>query len=186
MPNENNENIKRSALRGLLSWCAFLFFTVVLVALDQWLKVWTLANLARQPKRTLINGVLGLTYHRNPGAALGFLADFSWGRWVITGMVVVLLPTVLWYYHKLPHERKNWLVRVPLILIFAGGLGNLTDRFFRGGFVVDMLEFLFINFAIFNLADVYVTVGAFSLVFVIMLMGKNAPWPFGDTNDKPD
>ncbi|MCL2203627.1 MAG: signal peptidase II [Defluviitaleaceae bacterium] len=173
-----HEDKKSGLPRKFFSWWPFLFFSAILIALDQWLKIWSSANLAGQPRRAVVDGVLGLTYFHNRGAAFGLLSDREWGRWVITVLVIVLLAGVAWYYGRLPTERKLWWVRAPLILIFAGGLGNLIDRF-RLGYVVDMLEFLFVNFAIFNLADVFVTVGAFSMVLVVMLMGKKAPWPFG-------
>lgn len=163
----------------------FLGGSAVMVALDQWLKWWSSANLAGAPRRVLIDGVLGLTYFHNTGAAFGFLAEQNWGRWVLTVIVSLLLCVVVWYYFRLPRARRNWWVRVPLILVFAGGLGNLIDRV-RLGFVVDMLEFLFVRFAIFNLADVFITVGGFAFVGIVIIMGKNAPWPFGEKVIKPD
>jgi signal peptidase II len=161
------------------TWGIFFAGNAILITLDQLLKVWASANLAGQPPRALINGVFGLTYFHNTGAAFGFLGDFPWGRWVLTVLVILLLAAVVWYYCQLSAKGgKVWLLRIPLILIFAGGVGNLIDRF-RLGYVVDMLEFLFINFAIFNLADVFVTVGAFFMVAMVILFGKDAPWPFG-------
>jgi len=165
--------------------CAFLFATVVMVVLDQWLKVWSTAHLAGNDPRTLVNGVLGLTYFHNTGAAFGFLGGAGWGRWVLTVLVFGLLALVGWYYFKLPNTRRMWLVRVPLLLIFGGGLGNLIDRV-RLGYVVDMIEFLFMRFAIFNLADVFVTVGAFAVVAVMLYLGKEAPWPFDDKKKSND
>ncbi|MCL2188169.1 MAG: signal peptidase II [Defluviitaleaceae bacterium] len=165
--------------RGALPWFAFLFINVGLIAIDQWLKAWSSANLAGQGRRIVINGVIGMRYFHNTGAAFGFLGGFEWGRWVLIGIVTLLLIAVTWFYFIMPHEKQLWWVRIPLIFIFAGGLGNLIDRV-RLGFVVDMLEFLFISFAIFNLADVFVVIGTFLLFFVILIMGKKAPWPFGE------
>jgi len=188
--NTVNKSVqKKSTPSKLFYGCAFLFAAVVMVALDQWLKVWSSANLAGNAPRTLINGVLGLTYFHNTGAAFGFLGGADWGRWVLTVLVLGLLAVVGWYYFKLPNERRMWLVRVPLLLIFGGGVGNLIDRV-RLGYVVDMIEFLFMRFAIFNLADVFVTVGAFAAVAAMIYLGKDAPWPFDDkkaaASDKAD
>ena len=130
----------------------------------------------------LVEGFLGLTYFHNTGAAFGLLGNFTWGRWALTAFVILALMGIIWYFNRLPSEKKMWLLRVPLVLIFAGGLGNLIDRV-RLGFVVDMLEFLFINFAIFNLADVFVTTGIFLLIPVSLYMGKDMPWPFGERRD---
>lgn len=152
---------------------------MLMVALDQWLKAWSSANLAGSGPRTLINGVLGLTYFHNTGAAFGFLGGAGWGRWVLTVLVFAMLAVVGWYYFKLPDTRKMWLVRVPLLLIIGGGLGNWIDRV-RLGYVVDMIEFLFVRFAIFNLADVFITVGTFAALAAMIYLGKDAPWPFNN------
>jgi signal peptidase II len=186
MPNGDNK--KKFMPEDVFSWCVFLFFSLFLIALDQWLKEWASVNLSGEPARSLVSGFLGFTYFHNTGAAFGFLAGHAWGMWVITALVIVLLFVVVWYYYRLPTDGDNkiWVLRVPLILIFAGGVGNLIDRL-RFGYVVDMLEFLFMDFAIFNLADVYVTAGCFAMIAFIILMGKKAPWPFGaDENAKPD
>ena len=156
-------------------WIVFCAVAVVLIILDLLLKHWAEANLMGQPSRVLINGILGLTYHENPGVAFGLLSDFGWGRWVITVINIFLMLGLLWYYHQMSSGKKFWFVRVPLILIFAGGVGNLIDRIALG-IVRDMLEFLFVRFAIFNLADVYVTVGAFSFLFFALFVVKDIPY----------
>ena len=152
----------------------FALFTGVLVALDLWLKHWAVDNLQNQPPRDLVPGLLGLTYLENPGAAFGLFAGFAWGRLVLTIVPMLLMIGILWYYNRIPNEKRFWFIRVPLILIFAGGVGNLADRLVRGA-VRDMLEFLFIDFPVFNLADVYVTVGAFGFIFVTLFVVKDAP-----------
>jgi len=163
-------------MRKLWIWITFVVVAGVLLALDLWLKSWSGANLMNQPPRVLVSGFLRLTYFENSGAAFGFLAGAGWGRWFLTIFNIVVLLGLLWYYNKLPLERKFWLMRVPLILIFAGGIGNLFDRIYLG-VVRDMLEFLFINFAIFNLADVWVVVGVFSLLFVVLFVIRDFPFP---------
>ena len=144
------------------------------MALDLWLKSWADANLQGQPVRNLIPGILGLTYTRNTGAAFGFLAGFEWGRWVLTVVKIVLMAGLLWFFHRLPHEKRFWLIRIPVILIFAGGVGNLFDRVSLG-YVRDMLAFLFVNFPIFNLADVYVVAGCFLGAFIMFFVVKDFP-----------
>jgi signal peptidase II len=176
---------KKNVRYALLHWGAFFLASGLLIAVDQWLKQWSTANLSGEPSRVLISGVLGLTYWHNTGAAFGLLSGFGWGLRVISVLVVFLLAGVAWFYYRLPKGKWYWFLRVPMILIFAGGLGNLIDRI-RLGYVVDMLEFLFMNFAIFNLADVFVTTGVFVLFPILLFMGKNAPWPFGEPEAKPN
>ena len=142
---------------------------------DLWLKHWAAVNLQNQPPRDVVPGLLGLTYLENPGAAFGLFSGFAWGRVVLSIVSIILMIGILWYYSRIPTEKRFWFVRVPLILIFAGGVGNLIDRLALGA-VRDMLQFLFIEFPIFNLADVYVTTGAFSLIFVTLFVVKDAPY----------
>ena len=157
------------------AWITFSALTAVLVILDLLLKNWAQSNLQGEPRRVLIPGVLGLTYFENPGAAFGFLANVAWGRTALTILVIVLLIGMIWYYWRMPYDRKSWFVRVPIIFIFAGGLGNLIDRVALGA-VRDMLEFLFISFAIFNLADVFVTGGIFVFLFFSAVIYKDVPY----------
>ncbi|MCL1878460.1 MAG: signal peptidase II [Defluviitaleaceae bacterium] len=156
-------------------WVIFFVAVAVFLAADLALKIWSVANLQGAPNRVLIPGVLGLTYFENPGAFFGFLADFN-ARWPLAVMKTAILGGLLWYYNRLPLETRFWAVRVPIILIFAGGAGNLVDRV-QLGVVRDMIQFLFINFPIWNLADAYVTVGVIALVFVSFFVVKDVPFP---------
>ena len=159
----------------LKSFGIFTLCSGILIAFDLWLKHWAAVNLQHQPPRDLVPGLLGLMYLENPGAAFGLFAGFAWGRVVLSVVSILLMVCILWYYNHIPTEKRFWFIRVPLILIFAGGVGNLIDRLALG-VVRDMLQFLFINFPIFNLADVYVTIGAFSFMFVTLFIVKDAPF----------
>ena len=158
----------------LKTWTIFGLSVAILIALDLWLKHWAAANLPGEP-RTLIPGFLGLRYLENPGAAFGFLAGTDSGRWILTTLNLVILGGLLWYYNRLPLEKRLWWMRVPIIFVVAGGIGNLIDRIALG-IVRDMLEFQFISFPIFNLADVYVTGGVFALIFVVLFIVKDVPF----------
>lgn len=156
-------------------WLTLAISTAIFLALDLWLKYWAATNLDGQPNRVLIQGVLGLTYHENRGAFFGFLASFGGARVLLAVLKYIILCGLLWYYNSLSLEKKFWFMRVPIILIFIGGVGNLIDRVALG-YVRDMLVFLFIDFAIFNLADVYVTIGVFALMFVGLFVVKDFPF----------
>jgi len=152
-----------------INWVIFIVVAAVLVALDLWLKYWANANLQSTPTRDVIPRLLGLTYTRNTGAAFGLLSGFEWGRWVLVAVKVVLMCGLLFYFNRLPEKRKYWWLRVPIILVFAGGIGNLYDRI-RFGYVRDMLMFLFVDFPIFNLADVFVVCGVFVGGFLLFFV----------------
>ena len=162
----------------------FVIYTVdaiVLIALDQLVKFWAIANLQGQPERPLIQGFLHLTYLENPGAAFGLLAGFGGASIFFSVVKVILLVLSAWYFTKLPSEPRFMLLRVPLVLIIAGGIGNLIDRI-RMGSVVDMFVFRFIEFPVFNVADVYVTVGVFMFGIMAIFVVKDAPY-FGTANE---
>jgi len=147
----------------------------ILVTLDQLVKLWAIASLQGQPERPLIRGVLHLIYVENTGAAFGFMASFGGAQVILTVVKLIVLIAAILYFAKLPGEARFNFVRIPLVMIAAGGVGNLIDRI-RLGFVVDMFAFSFINFPVFNVADIYVTVGAFLFVIIVMFVVKDAPF----------
>ena len=149
------------------AWGVFFAAAGLLLALDLWVKYWASSHLLGQPGRVFIPGVLGLTFTRNTGAAFGMLGNLTHSQWILAGLKVVIMLGLLWFYHQMPLDKKSWLLRVPLILVFAGGMGNLYDRLVYG-YVRDMLEFLFMRFAIFNVADIYVTVGVFFAAGIVL------------------
>jgi len=148
----------------------------VLVLMDLLLKLWAARNLMGQPGFSLLPGILRLTYLENPGVAFGMFANAAWSQWVFSGLKIVVIAGIVWfYYRRLSFDMpRQWAVRVPLILIMAGGFGNLIDRLTLGH-VRDMLVFEFIRFPVFNLADVYVVVGCFALAFVSLFIVKDFP-----------
>ena len=147
---------------------------IILIALDQWLKFWSIANMQGQPDRTLIPGVVHLTYLENTGAAFGFLAGFGGAQILLAVFKIVVMAAAIMYYLILPYKTRFLFLRIPLMLIIAGGMGNLIDRVLHG-FVVDMIAFSFFNFPVFNLADIYVTVGVFCFAAAVTFIVKDAP-----------
>ena len=126
---------------------------VLLVGLDQLVKELVRRGIPLGGHRDLIPHVLGLSHIRNEGAAFSMLAG---ARWFFVVLTVAFLAFALWvlYSRKITHPMGKW----TLVMIVAGAAGNLIDRALFG-YVVDMFETLFITFPIFNVADIYVTVG---------------------------
>ena len=133
-----------------------------LIVLDQLVKAYVVQNIALGEIKSWIPNLVSLTYLQNRGAAFSMLQDQQWFFAVITLVVMV---GAIWYLHK--HiEDSLWIV-FGLVLIIAGGLGNFIDRIGQG-FVVDMFHLDFINFAIFNVADSYLTVGVVVLLIAML------------------
>lgn len=130
----------------------------VLVSLDQIIKLLVIKYLEPIGSLPLIDGFIQLNYAENTGAAFG---SFSGYTWILSVFTLVVIVAGLVYI--LRGKVKFGVEYVCITLILAGGLGNLIDRISRG-FVVDYIEPLFIDFAIFNFADILVTCSAVVLI----------------------
>ena len=143
--------------RGLVVW-----IIGSLILFDQLVKAYVVQNIALGEIKSWIPNLVSLTYLQNRGAAFSMLQDQQWFFAVIT---LVVMAGAIWYLHK--HiEDSLWIV-FGLVLIIAGGLGNFIDRISQG-FVVDMFHLDFVNFAIFNVADSYLTVGVLVLLLAML------------------
>lgn len=115
--------------------------------------------------------LLSFSYTQNTGVAFGLISNNI--IFVIIFNIVIL--GIIIKFLKENNESIDYTVLVSLILILSGGIGNLIDRILRG-YVVDFIKFDFINFPIFNVADISITLGIFILVIVIvkqMILNKN-------------
>lgn len=115
----------------------------------------------------LWEGVFHLTNVHNTGAAFGML---SGGRWIFIVISSLASVAIIWLLVK-HRSRMHTLLRITLSLILAGAVGNLIDRALIG-YVRDMLDFKLVQFAIFNVADSAVTIGA-TLLALDVLFGKS-------------
>ena len=135
-----------------------------LLALDQWVKLWTVAAFAApapgltwtaDPPRPLIPGVVELTRVHNYGAAW---SSFSGQRWLLLAVTCLLLAAVAYVVIRRVVRHPAGLA--ACCLIFSGGLGNVLDRL-RLGYVVDMFHFVFYpSYPVFNVADMCIVCGA--------------------------
>ena len=134
-----------------------LIIIAVLVAIDQIIKLLVIEHLEPIGSLTLIDGFIQLNYAENTGAAFGSFSGKTSLLSIFT--LVVIIAGIVYLMVK---KRKIDVEYVCITLILSGGIGNLIDRVFRG-YVVDYIEFLFVDFAIFNFADILVTCSCFVL-----------------------
>lgn len=145
----------------------FPLVAVVLIALDQLSKLWIVNHIPLNTIHKFLPGIFSLTYLRNYGAAFSILQNQQWFFTVITFAVV---GAACYYFIK--NLQGNFWLLFGLLLIISGGLGNFIDRV-RLGYVVDMVHLDFMNFAIFNVADSYLTVGVIILFITLWKEEEN-------------
>lgn len=139
---------------------AFLCGVAVLVA-DQITKYYIVSNFEIGGTAEFLKGFIDIIYINNKGGAWGILNGYTWALLSITAIVMVICFTLL-----LKLGRKNKILFWAITLVLFGGIGNMIDRIFRDGNVVDFLHFEFWpTFPIFNVADCAVVVGAGLLIF---------------------
>lgn len=140
-----------------------LLLAAAVVLLDQLSKSWATALAASKGSLELIPGVLGLTLTWNYGASWGILAGKTGFLLIVTALVCAAVFLAL-----LLGRPKDAMARVALAMVLGGAVGNALDRL-ADGYVTDMLETLFMDFPIFNVADCFITVGGVLFCLSIIL-----------------
>ena len=127
----------------------------VLTLIDQWIKKLAVTHLMGKEDIVLIKNFIGLSYAENTGAAFSAFSDSTMLLSIAT--LILLAGGVIFL---LLGKIKGKILNTCAVLILAGGAGNLIDRFAQG-YVVDYIKTLFIDFPVFNFADILVVVGCF-------------------------
>lgn len=134
---------------------------LILTICDQLLKSWVASSIVLGGSKQLIPGIIELTNLRNSGAAWSIFEGQQTFFTIITIIAIIVIGYFIWQY------QKNIPMLIGLSLIMAGTIGNFIDRL-RQGYVVDMFETTFINFPIFNIADMCLTIGVIWLIICIL------------------
>lgn len=148
-----------------------LIIIFILILFDQIVKFICIEKLKPIGSFKIINNFFYLTYVENRGAAFGMLQG---ARYIFIILTILVLTFCFYYYKKIPKNKFETLTKISLTLVISGAIGNLIDRVFRG-FVVDMFHFIFWGkeFAVFNVADIFVVMGTFLIATVILLKKEN-------------
>lgn len=148
----------------------FLYFilTSILVIIDQITKYLTIQNIGLHEVVEIIPNVLSFTYIQNTGAAWSILEGQMWFFYIITTFVIAFL-----LYYLYTEGRGDKILGIILSVILAGTIGNFIDRIIFQ-YVVDMIKVEFINFPIFNVADMLLTVGVAALMIYTIFEEKNS------------
>lgn len=140
-----------------------IIVVLAVVTIDQITKLTIYESVNENGKMNIIKGVLSFTAVQNTGASFGIFNDKTVLLSIVScvcsvGLIVFLIYTI---------KHRNLLLRISLIMIIGGAIGNLIDRVFLG-YVRDFVYFELINFAVFNLADSALVIGTILLVIYVI------------------
>lgn len=163
---------KKPVQKPVSRWIVLVICLValgVLIFLDQWTKHLTDIHIHNKEKIDLIKNVLSLTYVENRGSAFGMMQ----GQFIVFYIITALmLAVVVFVFLRTPCTKRYIPIFSVAVTLTAGALGNCYDRIFRG-YVIDMIYFEPIDFPVFNVADIYVTVACFMLVIFFFFVYKD-------------
>jgi len=142
--------------------------TAFVIAADQISKYIVKTNMKLYDSFPVIKNILNIRYIENEGASFGMLKDHRWVFMILSTVALVFMGAVIVYLNRKQFRKSNIYISSALSLMFGGGVGNMIDRFFNLSVqsgrdikvVVDFLEFDFVDFAVFNVADSFICIGS--------------------------
>ena len=158
----------------IFSFIQLFVAVALLTGFDQLTKLLAVKNLKGKADIPLIPDVLYFQYLENRGAAFGIFQDRKIFLVLLTSLILVGVCYVFW---KIPADKKYIYLKLLCFLITAGGIGNLIDRV-RLDYVIDFIYFAPIDFPVFNVADIYVSVGMVFLFTVVLFYYKDEDFEF--------
>ena len=149
----------------MVSFIVAVLGGLAILAIDQLTKYFIISNFSLGQSADFIKGLIDIVYIHNEGAAWGMLSGKTWILVAFTTVAMAFCGYLLWKY-----GRENKLMLTGLSLVVSGGIGNLIDRIFRNGKVIDFLHFEFWpEFPVFNVADCAIVVGVgFLMLYFVM------------------
>jgi signal peptidase II len=141
---------------------------LILVAIDQLTKKWAVVTLKDAEPIVWIPGVFELHYLENEGAAFGILQG---QKIFFVIMTVIVCIVFLILYLRMNTNRYYLPLRLTILLLLSGAVGNFIDRV-SNNYVVDFFYFKLINFPIFNVADIYVVCAVILFAFFLLFYYK--------------
>ncbi|NLO47513.1 MAG: signal peptidase II [Clostridiales bacterium] len=144
----------------------YIIISAVIITADQLFKQWISAHVPVGGELRLLPGLIRLTNVHNTGAAFSLFQDMQTIILIITGVFCLIV-----IFGLIMKSVKGVFGNLALAMVLGGALGNMIDRVLTGS-VVDMFDFQFIRFAVFNIADVFITFGALMFCVFILRSGK--------------
>ena len=142
----------------------YILIIIAGIVLDRITKIYAVKHFISNPHS---GSLINLTYLENRGAAFGILQD----KRILFVILTLAIVLYLLYYFITNLKSNPLILNIAFSLIISGALGNFYDRLFQG-YVVDFIEFAFVDFPVFNIADIFVTVGCGLLIIYILFHGE--------------
>lgn len=152
----------------------YLILTTILVVVDQLTKYLTVQTIDLHEVIEIIPNVLSFTYIQNSGAAWSILEGKMWFFYIVTIIVIAFL-----LYYLYTEAKTDKILGIILSIVLAGTIGNFIDRLVFQ-YVIDMIKLDFINFPIFNVADILLTVGVGVLIIFTFYEERNTTNKIGE------
>ena len=153
----------------------YLVLLLILIGIDQLTKYWATIQFSDDQSLSLIPKVLRFVYHENDGAAWGM---FSGRAFLLSFITLVAVIVFAWVFFRLPTKSHYTPLRILLVFVAAGAIGNnLIDRILFGH-VIDFIYFELIDFPVFNVADCYITVSTFVFAILALFYYKEDDFDF--------
>ena len=163
---------------SICKWIIYGLIVVFLLFLDQWTKQLAITNLKDKNSFVILKDIFEFSYVENRGAAFGMLTGRVDFFVIITCILVPILiytickiHTIINTYSDSVNVKGYKILQFDLVVLIAGALGNFIDRIFNG-YVVDFLYFKLIDFPVFNVADIYVTLATILLLYLMFFIFK--------------
>lgn len=155
-----------------------ILLIALLTALDQLTKYIIQGTFHLYESKPVIKGVFHITYIQNTGVAWGM---FKGKRIIFLLITVIALGFCGYIYNNIAENKRFLPVRICLIFLASGAIGNMIDRISLA-YVVDFLDFTLIDFPVFNVADIYVTCSMILLIILCLFVykGDDLDYMLGD------
>ncbi|MDY0185412.1 MAG: signal peptidase II [Desulfuromonadaceae bacterium] len=150
-----------------------LLACLVVVPLDQWTKYLVTQHFELYQSRTIVQHYLNLVYVQNSGAAFGIFADSAIRVPFLSAIAILAIAVIVWILPRLEPQQR-WL-RLGLVLVLPGALGNLIDRL-RFGAVIDFIDVHWYQYhwPAFNVADSAITLGVACMLLDLLCSRRSS------------
>ena len=160
--------------KNVMYQCISYILIGILIFLDQYTKHWAVVHLKDNSPIMVIDKILEFSYLENRGAAFGSMQGQQLFFIVLTSFLTIFL---FYFLYKIPKTKYYLPMIVAIIILISGAIGNLIDRIINN-YVVDFISTIFIDFPVFNVADIYVVSSMILAVILLTFRYKEEDFSF--------